>query len=48
VIVFCESKGEAKSTLALSHERLPDAGEAARLKAFWRGRMSDLKELLES
>jgi Domain of unknown function (DUF4287)/Activator of Hsp90 ATPase homolog 1-like protein len=48
LIVLCESKGESKSTVALSHERLPDAGEAARLKAFWRGRMSDLKALLES
>jgi len=48
VIVLCESKGESKSTVALSHERLPDAAEAARLKAFWRGRMSDLKALLES
>jgi hypothetical protein len=48
VIVLCESRGAAKSTVALSHERLPDAGEAARLKAFWRERMAVLKAQLES
>jgi Domain of unknown function (DUF4287) len=48
LIVLCEAKGESKSTVALSHERLPDADEAARLKAFWRERMAALKEQLES
>jgi Domain of unknown function (DUF4287) len=48
VIVLCESKGETKSTVSISHERLPDADEAARLKEFWRGRMSVLKAQLES
>ncbi len=32
---------------ALAHERLADAGEAARMKAFWRERLATLKELLE-
>jgi Domain of unknown function (DUF4287) len=48
LIVLCEAKSESKSTVALSHERLPDADEAARLKAFWRERMAALKEQLES
>jgi hypothetical protein len=47
VIVGFEAKGEAKSTAALEHERLPDAKEAARMKAFWRERIGALKELLE-
>ncbi len=41
------AKGEAKSTLALEHERLADAGEAERMKAYWRDRVAALKEVLE-
>jgi hypothetical protein len=37
----------SKSTVALEHRRLPDAGEAARVKAYWRARLLGLKELLE-
>jgi uncharacterized protein YndB with AHSA1/START domain len=40
-------KGEAKSTVALEHRRLPDAGEADRMKHYWRERLTVLKELLE-
>jgi hypothetical protein len=29
------------------HERLPDAEEAERMKAFWRARVATLKEVLE-
>ena len=47
VIVGFEAKGGAKSTVALSHERLPDPDEAARLKVFWRERLVALKALLE-
>jgi hypothetical protein len=47
VIVAFMAKGEAKSTVALAHERLPDAEEAERMKAFWRDRVTALKELLE-
>jgi Domain of unknown function (DUF4287) len=47
VIVGFEAKGEAKSTAALEHERLPDAEEAKRMKAFWRDRVGTLKEMLE-
>jgi hypothetical protein len=41
------AKGEAKSTAALSHERLPAAEEAERMKAYWRDRVAALKEVLE-
>lgn len=43
-----ESKGDSKSTLSLSHEKLPDAIEADRMRAFWRERVVALKELLEA
>jgi hypothetical protein len=41
------AKGEGKSTVALSHERLADSAEAERTKAFWRERVSTLKAVLE-
>jgi hypothetical protein len=41
------AKGEEKSTAALAHERLADADEASRMKAFWRERFATLKEVLE-
>jgi Domain of unknown function (DUF4287) len=47
LIVGFEPKGDAKSTVALAHERLPDAGEAERMKVYWRERVAALKEALE-
>ena len=47
VNVFFDAKGEAKSTAAVQHERLRDAAEAERMKAFWRERVGALKEVLE-
>jgi hypothetical protein len=47
VIVGFEEKGEAKSVVALEHARLPDAGEAERMKAYWRDRLTGLKSQLE-
>ena len=47
VNVGFEPKGEAKSTVALEHARLGDAGEAERMKAYWRERLSALKSQLE-
>jgi hypothetical protein len=41
------AKGEAKSTAALQHARLPDAQEAERMKAFWRDGVATLKAVLE-
>jgi hypothetical protein len=47
VLVVFDAKGEGKSTMALQHVRLPDLGEADRMKAFWRERVDALKEELE-
>jgi hypothetical protein len=47
VSVTFMAKGEAKSTAALLHERLADAAEAERMKAFWRDRVATLKEVVE-
>jgi hypothetical protein len=47
VIVGFEAQGDAKSTVALEHARLPDAEEAERMKAFWRERMTELRSQLE-
>jgi uncharacterized protein YndB with AHSA1/START domain len=41
------AKGPAKSTVALSHERLADAAERDRMKAYWRERTAALKQELE-
>ena len=48
VHVSFAAKGEGKSVAALSHERLPDGGEAERMKTFWRERVAGLKQELES
>ena len=45
-VTFVE-KGEGRATAVVSHERLPDAAEAERMKSFWRGRVATLKEVLE-
>ena len=47
VIVGFDAKGEDRSVASLSHERLPDAEEAERMKAYWRERVGTLKEVLE-
>ena len=41
------ASGETKSRVALEHRRLPDAGEADRMKTYWRQRLSALKTALE-
>jgi uncharacterized protein YndB with AHSA1/START domain len=48
VIVGFTAKGEAKSTVALQHERLANGDEAERMKAFWRERLAALKAQLEA
>ena len=47
LVVWFEAKSEAKSVVALQHERLADAAEAERMKTFWRDRVAALKEVLE-
>jgi len=48
VNVGFSDKGESKSTVGLSHERLADAGEAETMKAMWKERLAELKSLLET
>lgn len=48
VVVGFTEKGPSKSTVSLSHEKLPDADDAERAKGMWRERLGDLKTLLES
>ena len=48
LVIAITPRGEAKSQVALVHERVPDAGSADKLKAFWRERMAALKQLLEA
>jgi hypothetical protein len=48
LVIAFTARGESKSQVALTHERVPDAGTADKLKAFWRERMAALKELLEA
>jgi uncharacterized protein YndB with AHSA1/START domain len=47
VHVTFQAKGEARSTVTVEHARLPDANSAARMKAWWRDRLTTLKELLD-
>jgi len=48
LVIAFTARGEAKSQVALTHERVPDAGTADKLKVFWRERMAALKQLLEA
>ena len=48
LVMGFEAKGEAKSTVALEHSRIPDEAAAEREKALWRQRLAELKRLLES
>jgi hypothetical protein len=41
------ARNEAKSTIAVEHRRLADAGEAERMKTYWRERLATLKSTLE-
>jgi hypothetical protein len=48
VAVTFESKGEAKSALALEHARLAAAEDRDRMKTYWRERLTALKSQLEA
>jgi uncharacterized protein YndB with AHSA1/START domain len=41
------AQGKAKSQVGLEHELLPDARSAKKMKAYWRERLAELKDLLE-
>jgi uncharacterized protein DUF4287 len=47
VVVGFEAKGDDRSLASLAHEKLPDAQEAERMKAYWRERVAVLKAVLE-
>ena len=47
VHVGFEAAGDGKSRLALEHERLPDADQTDRMKAYWRAALTELKSTLE-
>jgi hypothetical protein len=47
VIVSWEAKAEKKSTIHVSHERLPDADTAEAMKTYWRAALVDLKAELQ-
>lgn len=47
LVVSVGAKGPDRSTVSVSHERLPDAAAAAREKAAWKERLGALKALLE-
>jgi uncharacterized protein YndB with AHSA1/START domain len=47
VAVTFTASGTAKTQIVVQHERIPDAAAAERLKAYWRERLSALKEMLE-
>ena len=47
MIAGFEAKGEAKSTVSISHERLPDAESAEQMKTYWRERLAVLKVVIE-
>jgi uncharacterized protein YndB with AHSA1/START domain len=42
------ARSDTTSTIALSHERLPDPDAAEEMKRWWRGRLAELKTLLET
>lgn len=46
VTVTFRDKGAASSTVTVEHARLADAGEAQRMKAFWRERLTELRSQL--
>ena len=48
VVVGFTAKGGAKSTVAISHERLPDVATADSMRGYWRERLAVLKGRLES
>jgi uncharacterized protein YndB with AHSA1/START domain len=48
VTYYLTPKDGGKTQIGLSHEKLPDAEAAERMKRFWRERLAALKELLEA
>jgi uncharacterized protein YndB with AHSA1/START domain len=47
LVIAFTARGDAKSQVALVHERVPDAEAAEAMKAYWRERVKELKRVLE-
>ncbi len=47
VVVIVDARDDGRSTVSVTHERVPDAAAADGLKRVWRERLGDLKALLE-
>jgi hypothetical protein len=47
VAVHLTAKGPDRTRLSLQHGKLPDAGSATEMKAYWRERVAVLKQVLE-
>ncbi|MEV1055022.1 hypothetical protein [Streptomyces sp. NPDC049887] len=48
IAVHLTARSEQRTRIGLSHTGLPDGDAVAAYKAFWKERLADLKELLES
>jgi uncharacterized protein YndB with AHSA1/START domain len=48
VAVWFEAVGEGRSRVSMAHQRLPDADAAEGMRDWWRGRLDELKRMLES
>jgi hypothetical protein len=48
VAISFDPKGDAKTTVGVQHERLPDAEARQRMRTFWQGRLAELKRVLEA
>jgi uncharacterized protein YndB with AHSA1/START domain len=48
IVVSLVPKGEGRTTIAVVHERLPDAEAGERLKGSWRTWLAALKTVLET
>jgi hypothetical protein len=46
-VFWFEGLGDAKSRVAMEHERLPDKAETDRMKAYWRSALARLRDLVE-
>jgi uncharacterized protein YndB with AHSA1/START domain len=48
VSVFLDAQGETKSRITIQHGRLKTSAAGERMKKYWRGRLTDLKHILEA
>ncbi|OLF11363.1 hypothetical protein BU204_30350 [Actinophytocola xanthii] len=48
VALFVGARDATRSTVTVEHSRITDAGEAERLRAFWRERLAELRAAVET